>query len=160
MQDKFFPGNMLRERRESLGHTIQTTCERTHVPLEYLQAFESGNVEAMPGRAYALGFLRSYCAFLGIEADPYIDQYLLCTQPIKNNGSLQFMKGERFDAILEGSYPRWVQEALAWAIVVLVIILGWFTFTTIVHPFADTGKSAVEASGLEVEEPIHFNEDF
>lgn len=160
MKDKVFPGNDLLERRESLGHSIQTACEQTHVPLEYLQAFEAGCLENMPGHAYALGFLRSYCAFLELEAEPFLDQYLLCTQPLKNNGPLDFIKGKQSDNILDGAYPRWIQEALTWAAVVLVIIFGWFTFTAVIQPLANSWKSPVQAGSLEVEEPVHFNEDF
>jgi cytoskeletal protein RodZ len=160
MTDRVFPGKLLLERRESLGHSIQSAYEQTHVPLEYLQAFEAGSFENLPGRAYALGFLRSYCAFLGLEADPFIDQYLFCTQPLKNNGPLDFIKNKQADSVLEHGYPRWVQEALTWATVVLVIILGWFAFTAVIQPLANSWKGSVDAGFIEVEEPVHFNEDF
>ena len=33
----------------------------------YLFAIEEGDLDAMPGRPYALGFLRSYCDYLGFD---------------------------------------------------------------------------------------------
>ena len=159
MKDVSFPGAVLKERREALGHSHYSVSSTIHVPMEYLESFETGQFDKMPGRAYALGFLRSYCRFLDLDAESFADQYLLCTQPAKSGRSLGFMRlGNPSDAI-HHTYPRWVNELLNWGTVCLFIIIGWIAYTTIVHPMVESWKGRVEAGAMEIEVPVHFNED-
>lgn len=158
MNDALFPGTVLKERRESLGHSVQYVSRRIHVPLEYIEAFESGRVEKTPGRAYAIGFLRSYCRFLDLEPEPFCDQYLICTRPPKGNSPFRFMKRDKSNS-MDQAYPRWVNELINWGTVCLVIVVSWFAYTTIIQPIAESWKSSVEAGSVEIEVPVHFNED-
>lgn len=63
---------------EKIGRLLQTTREKKSVSIKqaslatfikpfYITALESGRFETMPSRAQAMGFLRSYALFLGIE---------------------------------------------------------------------------------------------
>lgn len=45
-----------------------------------IMALEQQAWAHLPGPAYIKGFLRSYCKFLGVPADPYIAQYVLTLQ--------------------------------------------------------------------------------
>lgn len=159
MKDALFPGTVLKERRESLGHSVQNVSRRIHVPLEYIEAFETGRFDKTPGRAYAVGFLRSYCRFLELEPEPFCDQYLICTRPPKVNSPLNFMKRVDNSHPLDQSYPRWLNELINWGMVCLVIVIGWIAYTTVIQPFAESWKSGVEAGSVEIEVPVHFNED-
>ena len=159
MKDALFPGTVLEEQRKSLGHSIYSASRKTHVPLEYIEAFEAGNFEKMPGRAYALGFLRSYCRFLDIDPEPFCDQYLICTQPPKVNGPFNFVRRGERTTQLEQAYPRWLNELINWGSVCVIIIIGWIAYTTIIRPVADSWKSRVDAGAMEIEVPVHFNED-
>ena len=40
----------------------------------YLLGIEQGDLTALPGRPYALGFLRSYADYLGFDGDDLVDR--------------------------------------------------------------------------------------
>ncbi len=41
----------------------------------FLEALENGNTKELPGDAYAQGFVRSYAAYLGLDADKTVAEY-------------------------------------------------------------------------------------
>ncbi|HDP34768.1 MAG TPA: helix-turn-helix domain-containing protein [Candidatus Hydrogenedentes bacterium] len=162
MKEKDFPGVVLRERREAMGFSIEGARARTHVPPECLRAFESGVFTRMPEQAYAVGFLRTYCRFLDLEPEPFVDQYLVCTRPEKPSGPFNFMKRREHDdnGEMARPYPVWVNNLIVWGAVCAVILLIWLTYTAVVRPLAEDVKGRVEAGAVEVEPPVHFEEDF
>ena len=162
MRENSFPGVVLRERREAMGFSIEGARGRTHVPVQCLQAFESGIFTQMPGQAYTVGFLRSYCRFLDLEPESFVDQYLVCTQPKQVNSNFNFMKRgapEKNETVTR-PYPRWVNDLITWGAVCAVILLGWLSYSMLVRPLAESVKDRVEAGAFEIEPPIHFEEEF
>lgn len=159
MRHTLFPGTVLKERREQLGHTLGGVSRAIHVPIEYIEAFELGRIDKTPGRAYAIGFLRSYCRFLELDPESFCDQYLLCTQPPKSVNPFNFIR--RFDKSnpVDGSYPRWLNELINWGTICLIIVVSWFAYTMVIQPIAESWKHRVEAGALEIETPVHFNEE-
>lgn len=65
----FRAGAELREARERLGWDLGEVAAALRIKLAYLQAIEDGRIAALPGNAYALGFLRTYATTLGLDAD-------------------------------------------------------------------------------------------
>lgn len=161
MREHTFPGVMLRERREAMGFSIEGARVRTHVPAHCLQAFESGVFDGMPEQAYAVGFLRSYCRFLDLDPEPFVDQYLVCTrpkQPVTTLGVIKQAKSKD-DAVVR-TYPLWINDLITWGAVCAIILLGWLTYSMLVRPLVEDVKDRVEAGAVEVEPPVHFEEEF
>ncbi len=65
----FRAGAELREARERLGWDLGEVAAALRIKLAYLQAIEDGRISALPGNAYALGFLRTYATTLGLDPD-------------------------------------------------------------------------------------------
>jgi cytoskeletal protein RodZ len=65
----------LAEARAQHGWTLDEVAERIRVRREFLEALEDMNVKLLPGKAYALAFLRSYARELGIEERSIVDQF-------------------------------------------------------------------------------------
>lgn len=162
MRENNFPGVMLRERREAKGFSIEGARARTHVPAHCLQAFESGVFDQMPEQAYAVGFLRSYCRFLDVEPESFVDQYLVCTQPKQPATTLGVVKRSTASKndVVARTYPLWINDLITWGAVCAVILLGWLTYTMLVRPLAENVKDRVEAGAIEVEPPVQFEEEF
>jgi len=161
MRENSFPGVVLRERREAMGFSIEGARGRTHVPAHCLQAFESGAFTQMPEQAYAVGFLRSYCRFLDMDPEPFVDQYLVCTQPPQVSNTFNFIKrAETRNETAVKPYPLWINDLITWGAVCAVILLGWLTYSMLVRPLAESVKDRVEAGAFEVEPPVHFEEEF
>lgn len=161
MRENNFPGTVLRERREAMGFSIEGARGRTHVPAHCLQAFESGTFTQMPEQAYAVGFLRSYCRFLDLEPESFVDQYLVCTQPKQVSGTFNFIKCvDSKSETVARPYPLWLNDLITWGAVCAVILLVWLSYSMLVRPIANTVKDRIEAGAFEVEAPVHFEEEF
>lgn len=61
-------GGALREARQARGEDLYAVAETLRIKPSYLFALEEGDLSMTPGRAYALGFLRSYADHLGFDA--------------------------------------------------------------------------------------------
>jgi len=68
-------GSSLREARTRRGLAIADIERATHIRSRYLAALEEDRFDALPGPAYAKGFLRTYADFLGLEAQRFVDEY-------------------------------------------------------------------------------------
>lgn len=62
-------GADLRAARERLGWALEDVAEGLRIRRPYLEALEDGRVSALPGSAYAVGFLRTYASSLGLDPD-------------------------------------------------------------------------------------------
>lgn len=63
-------GQQLREARLARDEDIRSIATYLRIRYDYLAALESGDMVALPGQAYASGFLRSYAAYLGLDGVP------------------------------------------------------------------------------------------
>jgi cytoskeleton protein RodZ len=67
-------GAQLRQARIARGQQIEDVAENLRIRPSYLHGLEQGDLSVMPGRTYALGFLRSYARYLGFDGDDLISQ--------------------------------------------------------------------------------------
>lgn len=148
-----FAGKTLRERREALGLSLHDMHLRTHVPVVYLDAFERNDLERLPVPGYAVGFLQSYCLALELDAEPFIDRYRLC-----QHDAGQAMDGGIRRRMAEVFYepkkrPAWLEEALAWGAICLILLLGWVTYAAATRPMAEKAGARVDAGRKEMPAP-------
>jgi cytoskeleton protein RodZ len=67
-------GAQLRDARLARGEELEDVAENLRIRSTYLHGLEQGDLSVMPGRTYALGFLRSYARYLGFDGDDLIAQ--------------------------------------------------------------------------------------
>lgn len=65
-------GNFLRERREASGISLIEVEKDLKIRKKYIQALEEGNIDAIPGKTYLIGYLRNYSKYLGIDDENII----------------------------------------------------------------------------------------
>jgi cytoskeleton protein RodZ len=68
-------GRKLAEARRQRGWSLDEVADRIRERREFLEALEDMNVKLLPGKAYALAFLRSYARELGIDEKAIVDQF-------------------------------------------------------------------------------------
>lgn len=71
----FSLGERLRRARLEVGLTLDSASARTRIKRDYLDALETMDPRGLPSRAYAVGYLRTYAGFLGLDAAGCIDQF-------------------------------------------------------------------------------------
>jgi membrane protein implicated in regulation of membrane protease activity len=68
-------GPVLREARLRQGKSIEEASRETRIRSEYLQALERESYETFEGDVYIRGFLRTYSAYLGLDADRVLVEF-------------------------------------------------------------------------------------
>lgn len=73
MSDKM--GDLFRSKREEMNLTLKEVENATSIRILYLQAIEEGRAQHFLSPVYALGFMRQYAQFLGLESDKLSKEY-------------------------------------------------------------------------------------
>ena len=99
---------------------IATLSYELRIPKNYIEALELEDYDVLPGTTYGYGYIRSYCKFLNIDAQPYLDTYKMRT-------AMQMQNYAFPDEALE---PR-MSGAMVAMLLVLVLLtgyIGWQVF--------------------------------
>ncbi|MEO1252027.1 MAG: TonB family protein [Pseudomonadota bacterium] len=62
-------GPFLEQARLAAGIDVKTVADATKIKPEHIEAIEAGDAAALPATPYAVGFVRVYARFLGLDAD-------------------------------------------------------------------------------------------
>jgi cytoskeleton protein RodZ len=117
-------GARLRAAREALRLDLAHIAAETRIPLRHLEAIELGNFEALPSRAYAIGFARTFAKAVGL--DPAV-----ITDAVRGELADGSMRRAMPSAGMEPGDPARLPSAgLAWAaaFAALVLMVGVFAF--------------------------------
>lgn len=68
-------GADLRIARERRGEDLRAIALSLRIRREQLEALEESRYDDLPGRAYAVGFVRSYAEYLGLDSAQIVDRY-------------------------------------------------------------------------------------
>lgn len=66
---------LLRRRREELGRDVPTVARQLRIRAVYITAIEEGRLQDLPGTAYAVGFVRAYADYLGLDGNSIVGDY-------------------------------------------------------------------------------------
>jgi cytoskeleton protein RodZ len=67
-------GQDLRKAREKRGEELEHISRLLKIRKDFLQLLEEGSADALPGRAYAIGFVRSYANYLGLDGNECVER--------------------------------------------------------------------------------------
>jgi cytoskeleton protein RodZ len=67
-------GHDLRKARLRKGKELSDVALPLKIRPDYLNAIEEGRFDALPGRVYALGYVRSYAAYLGLNGQLFVER--------------------------------------------------------------------------------------
>ncbi|MBI5162312.1 MAG: DUF4115 domain-containing protein [Magnetospirillum sp.] len=71
----FGVGSTLRAARERMGKEILDCAQHLRIRQPYLQALEDGRHRDLPGGTYAIGFLRTYAEYLGLDGEEMVRRF-------------------------------------------------------------------------------------
>lgn len=117
-------GAQLRAAREELRLDLAHIAAETRIPLRHLEVIEAGNFEALPSRAYAIGFARTFATAVGL--DPAV-----ITDVVRSELADGSMRRTTTASGMEPGDPARLPSAgLAWAgaLAALVLAVGSFAF--------------------------------
>jgi cytoskeleton protein RodZ len=141
-------GTLLRASRERYGEDLQDAARMLCIRRVYLEAIEEGRFDDLPGKAYVIGFIRSYAEHLGLDSEEVVRRF-------KNE-----IAGENLTTTLD--FPAPASEAsLPGAAVLLVGLLvallaygGWYATRDSGETLAQTDKAFPENLEAKTEEQV------
>ena len=68
-------GQALRSLREAAGLSLADIADKTCVRRAYLQALEEMNIDQLPSRPFAVGYVKAYAEALGVSGDLAVRQF-------------------------------------------------------------------------------------
>jgi len=68
-------GALLAAARQNAGMTLSEVAASTHIREQHLAAIEAIDRGALPSRPYAIGFVKTYAEFLGLDAAPVVIRF-------------------------------------------------------------------------------------
>jgi cytoskeleton protein RodZ len=68
-------GRALKRARVAQGYEISEVARTLRIRPEYLEALEEGDHGRLPGRVYAIGFVRTYSGFLNLDSAVAIERF-------------------------------------------------------------------------------------
>jgi cytoskeleton protein RodZ len=115
---------LLKQTRERYGQSLRDVSSNLRIRLAYLQAIENGRFRELPGPTYAVGFVRSYAEYLGLDAAEIVRRFKGEVEGLDHRTHLAFP-----EPVPEGKVP-------GGAIIIVSLLLlvigygGWYAITS------------------------------
>ncbi len=127
-------GRLLHEARTAKEISLADVEAVTRIRQKYLEALETGEYSHLPRGTVARGFLRTYAAYLGLDADAALQQYTQESGDASNEvliaepGKPRLVDYRPLEVELTGQQPRarWLPWLAALAITIVLGVAGWW----------------------------------
>ncbi len=83
-------GALLQASRLRCGEDLQDIAHHLRIRYTYLQALEDGRVKDLPGLTYAIGFIRAYSEYLGLDSNEIVRRFKSETSKVGRKTELVF----------------------------------------------------------------------
>lgn len=83
-------GALLRASRQRVEEDVDDIAHALRISSRYIEAIEDANFNALPGRTYAIGFVRAYADHLGLDADEVVRRFKLECEDTQKGPDLHF----------------------------------------------------------------------
>ncbi len=141
-------GYVLKKARDKKD--IQKIATQLRIRPRYLEALEQSRYAEFPGQAYALGFLRTYADFLGLDSECLLMRY---------RQERSFIKPEKLEMpIPEQQNLLPSSKYLLWSVLVIALIWSFWYFLTYSQSETPVPPIAVTEAPLVEQEVLKFQE--
>lgn len=83
-------GALLKASRERLGEDVHAVSRALRIRQRYLQDIEDGAYDDLPGPTYAVGFVRAYAEYVGLDGDEVVRRFKAETSALNGAAELRF----------------------------------------------------------------------
>ncbi len=116
-------GAQMHAARLALGQDISTVAGQLRIRRDQIEAIEGGDFDALPGRAYSIGFVRTYAEYLGLDEVEIVTAFKAEFDAAKTSGpALVFPEAEEESRIPRGAF-------VVVAVLALAALYGVWTLT-------------------------------
>ncbi len=134
-------GDVLAHMREARGIELADIASHLRIREQYLVAIEAGDLSHLPGPTYAIGFVRSYANFLGLDGDEAVRLFKGERDGDAQKATLNFP-----EPVSESRIPR---GALLFVSLVLALVAygGWYYLSSRDMELADLVPQVPQSMG-------------
>ena len=149
-------GLALRAHRERKGHELEMAARVLRIKEAHISAIEDSRYADLPGKTYAIGFVRAYAEYLGLNPDDCIQrfkrEYAEALEPLAEEGAHPKAAKLAFpEAYEEVSLPHGSLVIIG-ALLILGVWGGWYLTTSAERQFNDPETVALPPSELPTPE--------
>jgi cytoskeleton protein RodZ len=112
-------GQDLRAARLRRGDDLATVSKALKIRKDHLEALEEDRLDSLPGKTYAIGFIRTYAQYLGLDAAAFVERF---KQEIAGRTEEQ---AQTPAAPSLDEEPRRLPQGWRWMGLVVVVLLGY-----------------------------------
>ncbi|MHB1202776.1 MAG: RodZ domain-containing protein [Acidithiobacillus sp.] len=133
----------LRQEREARGWTTAEVAQRLHIHEAQVRALEAERYEALPGAAFARGFLKNYALLLGLNPAPLLASY------DASSGGVAVRPTERVLPASEGPMLDYSWRTISFSLLALLILvlLAWWIWEERGAPAEPDSSTAPAVAG-------------
>ncbi len=139
-------GQTLREAREAKELSLSDIASLLRIREAHLAALEADDYDSLPGKVYAIGFIRTYGNYLGLDASELIDRY-------KGMSPDRVIEEPIYDVADEDEAMSPALKITAGVVLVLVVYLAWLFAGTPSEGIAVTQPAPQVVEATEDEAP-------
>ncbi len=144
-------GDILRRAREHYGQSLPDIEQALHIRLCQIEAIETGEFDKLPGKVYAIGFVRTYAEYLGLDGHRMVQLFKVQYAGKTVDPELHFPA-----AASETKLPsKWL--LLFCLILAVLIFSGWWAMNDRDRSIVSDLPSVSEA--FRVEKPVYNSMD-
>lgn len=148
-------GEILRRARMQYGQSIEDVAVNLNIRSVQLNAIEDGHIEKLPGRVYAIGYVRSYAEYLGLDGDKIVHLF-------KNQSGVKGKTPLSFPVpASESKLPN--KYIISGSVLFIIAIMALWAVLSPPNPVADRSvpdlAASVDASHAAEELPLVLGQD-
>lgn len=139
-------GQDLRAARLKRGDELTQVSRALKIRKDHLEALEEDRLEDLPGKTYAIGFVRSYARYLGLDSDRYVERF---KHEISGRSDEQSREPAPIHQEEARHYLPQGWRIIAGVVLVLLVYGVWH----LMAPSGDTSQQVPEAPVLNAPKP-------
>lgn len=113
-------GAFLREARETTGRSVADVALSLRIHPKFIEAIEDSRYQDLPGPTYAIGFVRTYADYLGLDIESLVGQFKAESRAADDQPDLAFLAPATV-----GWFPTGKVVAIC-ALLAVAVFGGWF----------------------------------
>ncbi|MFQ5673880.1 MAG: RodZ domain-containing protein [Nitrospinales bacterium] len=141
-------GSYLKHERELRGVPLQEIADSTKIPVRFLQALESNDLDELPGDVFIKGYIRSYAKTLGTNADEILATFNESVGRARQEKRQQQLENERQVLYAKQQKRRNIVVGVLVVLLILVLAGYWGRFSSA------PPQPASDDSVMELEAPV------
>ncbi len=141
-------GGLLRETRLKLGRDLAMVSATLRIRQPFLEAIEDGRFRDLPGATYAIGFVRGYADYLGLDGQEIVRRFKQENGDLARGNHLVFPS-----AVSEGGIPTAALLGIA-IVAVVAVYAGWHWYQGRASTSSENSEAVPDHLTSMMREPV------